>query len=1005
MTNSLPTGTVSFLFTDIEGSTRLAQEHPETWETARTRHHVILREAIESNHGSVFQIIGDAFCAAFHTAGDALKATLKAQQDLQNEPWGEVVIRVRMGIHTGEAETDGKDYRGYLTLSLIQRVMSAGHGGQILLSQTTENLVRDQLPKNVALRDLGEHKLKGVSHPVRVFQVIAPDLQSEFPPLHTLSVFPNNLPPQLTSFVGREKELADVKRLLHDSRLLTLIGPGGTGKTRLSLQAAGEILDQYPDGIWLVELAAILDPLLIARTTALAMGLRDESQRPILDMLCDYISGKKMLILLDNCEHIVNACAQMADRLLHVPSQTHILASSREALGIAGEVTYRVPSLGIPDLAHIPPVESLSQFEAVKLFIDRATSAVSNFTVTNENAPALAQICHRLDGIPLAIELAAAKVRVLSVVQIAKRLDDRFKLLTGGSRTALERQQTLRAAIDWSYNLLPSAEQVLFRRLAVFVGGWTLEAAESICCDDATSSVVGTEDILDLLEHLINKSIVVKEDKEHEPRYRMLETMRQYASEKLVDSNESNALRDRHLEYFIGLAEAAAPHLIRPTQLEWLALLDADLENLRASLEWAMSKDGAEPVLRLCAALGKFWELRCFWLEGTKWLMNALSKFSPAPTKEEQIARVRSFYWDVELAEDLDDLERMKSSSEACLSLAQEVSERRDIAIALFCRARSLDRSEEYDQALPIFEKCYAEFQAINDPYWTAIAHKWMSIILVMKGKYDPAEAALDDLKLARKAGERKHLGETLLEFSLWYFRNNQLDEAERFSREGDVLLKEINSTSNMASTFPGDMAWLKDDYQEATAIYNEVQERLAYLGEKNMRSAVIGWLGLVTIDAGNLEQAQAYLEQSLAISRELSNTRFIANRLADLAYVFSLQDDREKYSQVFMECIQLTRELYKIHTVHPLLLLLQSTYIKNPQLASMALGVMDTIQKDANRPLDPVHRRYWDRVESRVREMLGNACYETKFNQGKGAQINTVLDQMITDLEQAGTN
>jgi class 3 adenylate cyclase len=364
---SNPTGTVTFLFTDIENSTQLAREHPESWEAVRARHHAILRGAIESNHGYVFQIIGDAFCAAFHKAGEALKASIKAQQDLQNEPWGEVTIYVRMGIHTGEAEIEGDEYRGYTTLSFVQRLMSAGHGGQILVSNTSENLLWEQLPGQISLRDMGINKFAGVPSPVRIFQVIAPDLPMEFPPLRTLDNLPNNLPVQLTSFVGREKELADVKRLLHNAHLLTLIGPGGTGKTRLSIQAASEMLDQYPHGVWFVELAPILYPLLVPRTTAMALGLRDEPQRPVIDMLCDYLHEKRMLLVLDNCEHLVEACARMADQILHAAPDTRILASSREALGIGGEVTYRVPSLGLPDI-QIPSCQSLSQYEAVNSY-------------------------------------------------------------------------------------------------------------------------------------------------------------------------------------------------------------------------------------------------------------------------------------------------------------------------------------------------------------------------------------------------------------------------------------------------------------------------------------------------------------------------------------------------------------------------------------------------------------------------------------------------------------
>jgi len=999
--NTHPSGTVTFLFTDIEGSTKLAQTHADKWESLRTRHHEILRTAIESNNGYVFQIIGDAFCASFHTAGDAVKAALQSQQDLQKEPWGEVVIRVRMGIHTGEAETDGIDYRGYLTLSLIQRVMSAGHGGQILLSHSAENLVRNQLPKDVSLRDMGEHKFKGISNLVRVYQVVAPELQNEYPPLRTLSVFPNNLPSQLTSFVGREKELAEVKKLLNNTRMLTLIGPGGTGKTRLSIQAASEILEQYPDGVWLVELAPILDPLLLPRTTALAMGLRDEPQRPIIDMLCDYLNEKKMLIILDNCEHLVDACAQMSDRLLRASSQAKILASSREALGIAGEVTYRVPSMGLPDMGHLPPIESLSQFEAVKLFIDRATSAVSTFSVSNDSAPFLAQVCFRLDGIPLAIELAAAKIRVLNLEQIAKRLDDRFRLLTGGSRTAMERHQTLRATIDWSYKLLPQEEQTFFRRLAVFVGGWTLEAAETVCGDDSNPGFVGGEDILSLLENLINKSIVIKDENEQGTRYHLLETMRQYANEKLVDADESDSLRGRHLEYFIDLAETASPHLIRPEQLEWLAQLDASYENLRLALDWALSKDTAEAALRLCAALGKFWGIRCFWLEGSKWLKSALEKSTPAPTKVEQLARVRALSWDVSLADNLDDLERMKRSTELCFTLAQEISDRREIAIARLNLGRYLERCEDYDGALPLFEQSLTDFTALNEPYWTAVTNGALKSALVIKGNQDLTELVIRNVELARKAGEREHLSQELQEFSFWHFRNNRLDEAEKYSREADLLLKEIGSNMNIASTFYADMAWVNGKFEEAAHIYDEIQERLDILGEKNIRSSILGLLGIVTVESGYLDQAQSYLESALALSREVENTWFTASRLADLSYVFYLKENIAKFKRFFMECISLTKELPEVRKVHPLLFLLQPIHPQNIHISVMALGTIRVVEKEKTRPLDPIHKLYWNRIETHAREVLGDKEFESVFAEGQKMIPNEVLDLILKSVEE----
>ncbi|HLO15943.1 MAG TPA: adenylate/guanylate cyclase domain-containing protein, partial [Anaerolineales bacterium] len=397
---SLPTGTVTFLFTDIEGSTKLAREQPDRWETLRARHHAILYEAIGTNKGFVFQVIGDQFCAAFHTAEDALHAAIKSQTDLYSEPWGNVPVKVRMGIHTGKAEIqDNGEYEGYLTLCCVQRVMSVVYGGQVLLSNSTAELVRAELPQGVFLLDLKEHQLKGLPNPEHLWQVVAPGLQQDFPSLQSLNDIPNNLPLQLTSFIGREKELGDIKRLLTDTHLLTLTGPGGTGKSRLSLQAAADLLHNFLNGVWLVELAPVSDASVIPATMLGVLNLPAEKYRPAINMLCDYLHNKEILLILDNCEHLVEACALLVDSLLHASPNLRIIASSREALGIAGEVCYRVPSLGLPALNHLPQLELLSQYEAVRLFIERACAALPDFHITNENAPAVVQICRRLDGI------------------------------------------------------------------------------------------------------------------------------------------------------------------------------------------------------------------------------------------------------------------------------------------------------------------------------------------------------------------------------------------------------------------------------------------------------------------------------------------------------------------------------------------------------------------------------------------------------------------------------
>ncbi|MDX1377939.1 MAG: adenylate/guanylate cyclase domain-containing protein, partial [Anaerolineales bacterium] len=443
---ALPTGTVTFLFTDIEGSTDLALTHPDTWETAKTRHHSILRQAIDRHNGYIFQIIGDAFCAAFHTAGDALRAAVQSQIDLQDEDWGDIPIRVRMGINTGDADLqDDGQYIGYLALSTVQRVMSIAYGGQTILSGTSAGLVRSDLPDEVNLLDLKEHRLKGMLNPEHLWQIVTPELPGEFPPLQTLTEVPNNLPLQLTSFIGREFEISEIKQALNGHRLVTLTGSGGIGKTRLSLQVADELMDSFPDGVWFLELAPIVDPGLVPYTLANLLGLRDavDSAQTMDELVAAYFQSRKALILLDNCEHLIDACANFADLLLRSCKDLKIIATSREALGIESELSYHLPSLSLPGKTEMVTPEELSRSEAVKLFTERATLVKRHFSLTDENIPHIAKICQRLDGIPMATELAAARANVLTPEQIAQRLDDRFNLLTGGSRTAVPRQQTL----------------------------------------------------------------------------------------------------------------------------------------------------------------------------------------------------------------------------------------------------------------------------------------------------------------------------------------------------------------------------------------------------------------------------------------------------------------------------------------------------------------------------------------------------------------------------------
>ncbi|MEP6776259.1 MAG: adenylate/guanylate cyclase domain-containing protein, partial [Chloroflexota bacterium] len=599
-----PGGTVTFLFTDIEGSTRRWETHQQAMQLAFARQEAILRHAIRANGGYAYKMIGDAFQAAFATAPQALQAAIQAQRALHAEQWPSETgdVRVRMALHTGVTDERGDDYVGP-PLNRVARLLSAGHGGQVLLTLATQQLLRDNLPASVTLRDMGEYQLRDLIQPERIFQVVAEGLPTDFPPLKTLDNRPNNLPRQATPLVGREKEVEGVAALLRkpDVALVTLTGPGGTGKTRLSLQAAAEALDDFSNGAWFVELAALLEDKLVMPTIAQTLGVKEAAGTLIIDTLKEYLKDKHLLLVLDNFEQVVEAATEVSTLIGACP-HLKVLATSRVPLHVRGEKEYAVPPLSTPDLRHLPPVESLTQYEAVRLFIERATDVKADFQVTNDNAPAVAEICVKLDGLPLAIELAAAKVRMLPPQALLARLSSRLKILTGGSRDLPARQQTMRNTIEWGYDLLEERYKQLFRRLAVFSGGRTLEALEAVCNYDGQLQV----DALDGAEALLLNSLLQQRERtktmdtgrvsaketEGEPRFWMLETIHEYAREKLQESGEADALHRQYALYFMTLAEEAEPHLGAAKQGEWLQRLEDEHDNLRAALDWLLRSGG-----------------------------------------------------------------------------------------------------------------------------------------------------------------------------------------------------------------------------------------------------------------------------------------------------------------------------------------------------------------------------------------------------------------------------
>jgi predicted ATPase/class 3 adenylate cyclase/Tfp pilus assembly protein PilF len=818
---SPPTGTLTFLFTDIEGSTKLWEQDFSSMQVALARHDEILRSAIEERGGYVFKTVGDAFCCAFPTAPDALEAALDTQRRLLSSEWEQTgPLKVRMALHTGAAEERDGDYFGP-PVNRVARLLSAAHGGQVLLSLPTQELVRDQLPGGTSLRDLGEYRLKDLFRPERVFQVLAPELPSEFPPLRTLDAYRNNLPLQPTPLIGREKEVSEVCDLLrHDeTRLLTLTGPGGIGKTRLALQAAADLLDDFSNGAFLVPLATLTQAELLLPTVAETLGVRETGEQPLDETLKAYLHERRLLLVLDNFEHVLGAAPTVTGLLAGAPG-LKVLATSRAPLGLYGEHEYAVPPLSVPDVRHLPDLKTLSQYEAVRLFIERAKSGKVDFEVTDENAPAVAEICVRLDGLPLAIELAAARIKMLPPKAMLQRLTSRLKFLTGGARDLPERQRTLRATIEWSYALLDEGEQLLFGRLAVFSGGRTLEAIEAIC--DAQGDL--PVDALEGVSSLLDKSLLRQEEGPNgEPRFVMLETVHEFAREKLEESAEAEEIKRAHAEYFLALAEEAYPELRGPDQLEWLEKLEAEHDNMRTALSWAMERKEAELVLRLGSTLSWLWSVRGYHSEGRRWLEEALAiegRVSPE-------VRAMALAGAGVLASEQGDLDRAQQACEEGLELleheAREASEAK-LNLLAFLGWVAWQR-EEHDKATELFEEGLALSREMNDTWWLANSLSNLATVSHSQGHSERAtELYEESMDLFREQGDKQSLTYCLTNLAMVACSQGDLRRAAQLTEESVALQRELGARGDVALGLCnlGWIALLQDDLGRAADLYRE---------------------------------------------------------------------------------------------------------------------------------------------------------------------------------------
>jgi len=941
----LPTGLVTFLLTDVEGSTALWERDPVAMRAALARHDAIIAAAVEGNGGRVLKAHGegDSLFAVFEHVVGATSAALAIQRTLADERWQTpAALRVRIALNTGEADARNGDYYGTV-VNRTARLRAVAHGGQTLVLAATAELARDVLPPGAALVDLGEHLLRDLARSERIYQLVHADVPSEFPPLRSLDAVPNNLPRQLTSFVGRERELTELSRLLGTTALLTVTGAGGSGKTRLAIEAAAGAASGYSDGVWLSELAPLGDPSLLPNAILGALGIPEDATRGVERTLVDYLRPREALLLLDNCEHLIAACAVLVERLLRACPRLRILATSREALGIAGEVSWRLPSLAAPDPRAMPTPAAdgdlaryLLGFETVRLFAERASAADPTFALTDRNGQAVAQICYRLDGMPLAIELAAARARSLAPEQIAERLDDRFRLLTGGSRTAFPRQQTLRATLDWSHGLLSDPDRALLRRLAVFAGGWTLDAAETVCSFGGVTEY----EVLDVLSSLVDKSLVVVVDGSHPGdgrRYRLLETVRQYAAERLADSGEAVTARDRHRDWIL-------ERMTR--QGDWQGLnplvrddprfreLSTNLENVRAALGWCQARSDGPDGQQACRA----------------WLMLAVSGMP-------------IWYVHGHFSEGLGWLE-------GALAASAEFSDAADIA-----RIRAYAMMNVATLALRVHDVARAELRA-DEAAAIARATDEVSALSGALGVGGEAVQAGGDLERAR----------AILEESL------RLADAHQLSRY-----------SALARYRLGRLACVRGDNAQADEL---LQGALAVAhADKSVVVIVLAtlWQARAALALGHVERSARLVEDGLHTARELGFRRGIALGAEHQGLFALARNDRADAQEAFAEALRVRRDTGEVEGFAVCLEgLAASATLSRPDDARSAtrlLGAADAHRTLIANPRRSLHEQTYRVAVDAARQTLGDAPFEAAFAEGSALPV----EQAIADALSTG--
>lgn len=905
----LPAGTLTFLFTDIENSSIMWDQNQEAMRAALLRHDQLIDSIVNSTNGVLVRPRGegDSRFAVFQRASDAAAAAVDIQSKFSQETWQTAsALRVRIGLNTGEADLRDGDYYGPV-VNRAARIRSCAHGGQTLMSEATYHLVQESLPEGISVKDLGEYQLANLQRTENIYQLVIPGLEADFPPLRAeLLVSRNNLPGLMNSFVGREQDIPQITKLIHNNRIVTITGMGGAGKTRLALQVGHDLKDRFSDGVWLVDLAPITNPDLAVTAVADVFNIRIDEEQPLFQTLIDVIRSKATLLILDNCEHLLQEAGRIAAALTASAPRLHILATSREPLGVLGEIVWSIPPLSFPNGKKWKEAQDLLDYDSVKLFIERASAARSSFALTRQNAPAVALISQKLEGNPLAIELASARVKVLSVRDLADRLENRLKILVGNKRTSHPRQQTLEALIDWSYNLLSEKEQILLRRLGIFKGGWMLEAAEAICSEEGLEEW----EILDLLSSLIDKSLVVPELIGNHQRYRFLEMIRQYALDHLSKSGEYENIAKKHFEYYSSMAFNASGELWGPDQRRWLESLQTEHDNLRLALEWTTVDPGrAESMLFLSTYLWRFWEVQGYSREGLDWLELALQAGAESPL----ILRANGLRGAGNLARQQGDYIKAKIYHEQSLSLFEQVQDKLGIARQMDVLGEIQWLKGDPHAAVGYITQSLEFHNEIGNLEGIATSLEHLGVLARDYGNYQYARDVLEEsLEKYRELGNDLLTASALNNLGLVAHHLCVYKDAISRYEEALDLYRQLNDRWGLSETLINLATAAKDQgyFQKAVSLYNECLTMKHDLGDKYGFARSLEGQAEVAFFQGNYDSAIELGEKSYNLFKERGIKRGMVVSIMVIAAAKIYQGDVDEARYLAQEGLELSSDI-----------------------------------------------------------------------------------------------